>query len=79
MTPVSLHDLIDPSTGRMRVRMVDITTEGYEVARKYMIRLEDEDMVEPRLSRMAAHTNLSAADFRAAFAPIAGYAHLARA
>jgi ATP-dependent phosphofructokinase / diphosphate-dependent phosphofructokinase len=67
VVPVSLSDLLDPATGRVRVRLVDVTTEAYEVARKYMIRLEHEDLVEPRLSRLAAFTNLSAEDFRAQF------------
>ena len=79
VTPVGLADLVDPGTGRVRVRMVDITTEGYEVARKYMIRLEPDDLIEPRLSRMAAHTNLSAADFRASFAPATGNQDLVNA
>ena len=68
VVPVNLDDLLDPSTGRVRVRLVDVTTEAYEVARKYMIRLEAEDLTEPRLSRLAAFTNLSAEDFRAQFA-----------
>jgi ATP-dependent phosphofructokinase / diphosphate-dependent phosphofructokinase len=68
VVPVNLDDLLDPATGRVRVRLVDVTTEAYEVARKYMIRLEAEDLIEPRLSRLAAFTNLSAEDFRAQFA-----------
>jgi ATP-dependent phosphofructokinase / diphosphate-dependent phosphofructokinase len=38
------EDLHDPSTGRVRVRMVDIHSEHYHVARKYMIRLEQRDL-----------------------------------
>ena len=67
--PVNLDDLKDPQTGRVRVRMVDVTTESYEVARKYMIRLEPQDFEEPRLSRLAAHTNLGPAAFRRDFSP----------
>src|SRR5579883_3158287 len=68
VVPVNLSDLLDPATGRIRVRLVDVTTEAYEVARKNMIRLEPDDLEEPRLSRLAAFTNLSAEDFRAQFA-----------
>ena len=68
--PVDLRDLTDPQTGRVRVRMVDVTTESYEVARKYMIRLEPHDFEEPRLTRLAAHTNLDAAAFRREFLPV---------
>lgn len=67
VVPVNLDGLQDPRTGRVRVRMVDVTTESYEVARKYMIRLEPTDFVEPKLSQLAAHTSLDAAQFRDAF------------
>jgi hypothetical protein len=67
---VTLADLQDPQTGRVRVRMVDVTTEAYEVARSYMIRLEPGDLVEPRLSQLAAQTNLSPEDFQTGFAAV---------
>jgi len=67
VTPVTLTDLQDPQTGRVRVRMVDVTTEAYEVARSYMIRLEPGDLSEPRLSQLASQTNLSPEAFSAAF------------
>lgn len=67
VTPVGLDQLLDPATGRIRVRLVDISAESYRVARSYMTRLEPWDLEEPSLSRLAAHTNLSAADFRARF------------
>ncbi|MGH7985029.1 MAG: diphosphate--fructose-6-phosphate 1-phosphotransferase [Candidatus Binataceae bacterium] len=69
VTPVSLEQLLDPATGRIRVRMVDTRTESYQVARSYMIRLEPWDFEEPALSRLAAHTNLSADGFKARFLP----------
>jgi 6-phosphofructokinase 1 len=69
VTPVTLEELSDPETGRIRVRMVDTRTEGYQVARSYMIRLEPHDFEEPQLSRLAAHTNLSAESFKAKFLP----------
>jgi len=70
VTPVRLDDLQDPATGRVRVRTVDVTTESYEVARSYMIRLELEDFEEPRLSRIAAHTSLAPEQFRERFLPV---------
>jgi 6-phosphofructokinase 1 len=70
VTPVTLADLQDPQTGRVRVRMVDVTTEAYEVARSYMIRLEPGDLIEPRLSQLAAQTNLSPEDFSEAFGAV---------
>ena len=59
VTPVTLNDMLDPATGRVRVRLVDTSTEAYEVGRKYMIRLERSDLEEPRLSVLAQLTKLS--------------------
>ncbi|MGH7905429.1 MAG: diphosphate--fructose-6-phosphate 1-phosphotransferase [Candidatus Binataceae bacterium] len=69
VTPVNFGDLLDPETGRIRVRLVDVSTESYQVARSYMIRFEPDDLDEPSLSRLAAHTNLSAEAFKARFLP----------
>ena len=70
VTPVNLDELLDPETGRIRIRMVDVSTESYQVARSYMIRLEPWDLEEPILSRLAAHTNLSPEAFRTRFQPV---------
>jgi 6-phosphofructokinase len=69
VTPVSLADLVDPDSGRIRVRMVDVSTESYRVARSYMIRLEPRDLEEPALSRVAAFSRLDANGFKARFEP----------
>jgi ATP-dependent phosphofructokinase / diphosphate-dependent phosphofructokinase len=69
VNPVTLDELCDPQTGRIRVRTVDTRAEAYQVARSYMIRLEPRDFEEPQLSRLAAHTNLSADAFKAKFLP----------
>jgi ATP-dependent phosphofructokinase / diphosphate-dependent phosphofructokinase len=69
VTPVGLADLLDSDTGRIRVRMVDVSTESYHVARSYMIRLEPRDLEEPSLSRIAACTKLRADDFKGRFQP----------
>jgi ATP-dependent phosphofructokinase / diphosphate-dependent phosphofructokinase len=67
IVPVTLDSMLDKATGRVRVRMVDVTTESYEVARKYMIRLEKPDLTEPRLSRLSAQTNLDPDAFEERF------------
>jgi len=69
VTPVDFATLLDPKTGRIRVRTVDISTESYEVARSYMIRLELRDLGGPSLARLAAVTNLSPEQFRTRFLP----------
>jgi 6-phosphofructokinase 1 len=71
VVPVQLAELQDSATGRVRVRMVDVTTDSYRVARNYMTRLEPSDFREPYLSRLAAHSNLSAPDFRKRFEDVA--------
>jgi ATP-dependent phosphofructokinase / diphosphate-dependent phosphofructokinase len=52
------------------VRLVDVNTESYEVARSYMTRLELQDFEEPALSQLAACANLSAEAFKARFLPM---------
>jgi 6-phosphofructokinase 1 len=72
VAPVTLDELTDPATGRIRVRLVDVTTESYEVARKYMIRLEAHDLTEPRLSRLSVQTSLTPERFVERFGPTVG-------
>jgi 6-phosphofructokinase len=69
VTPVEFAQLIDPATGRIRVRVVDVSTESYQVARSYMIRLEPRDFEEPALSLLAGHAHLSIEEFKARFLP----------
>jgi 6-phosphofructokinase 1 len=69
VTPVNLEDLRDPQTGRIRVRMVDVSTESFEVARSYMIRLELSDFQEPARSQLASRTNLPPEAFEKRFLP----------
>jgi len=48
-----------------KIRYVDINTESYEVARKYMIRLEKEDLEDDKkLRKINKVTNISAKEFR---------------
>jgi 6-phosphofructokinase 1 len=67
VAPITLSELQDPATGRVRVRMVDVHTESYCIARSYMTRLNPTDLHEPQLSRLAALTNLSANAFKQQF------------
>jgi ATP-dependent phosphofructokinase / diphosphate-dependent phosphofructokinase len=67
--PLNLNDLLDPATGHIRTRQVDVMGESYQVARSYMIRLEGQDLEEPMLTRLAKQTNLSPDAFRSRFQP----------
>ena len=40
---LSFDQLLDPQTGRTKIRLVDVTKPSYRIAREYMIRLERED------------------------------------
>jgi 6-phosphofructokinase 1 len=68
MQPLPFEQLIDPQTGRMRPRIVSIDGEGYECARRYMIRLEPADFDEPeRLLALATAAGLDTDKFKARF------------
>jgi len=47
--PIPFAELLDPQTGRTRVRMVDIKSTRYAIARRYMIRLRRDDFDEPAI------------------------------
>ena len=66
--PVPLGDMLDPETGRMRVRLVDIQSERYGIARRYMIRLRQDDFQKPEvIERIAETCGLSPEAFRERF------------
>lgn len=63
MRPMAFDELRDPKTGRPSVRMVDITGESFQVALRYMIRLEAKDKEPQRLARLAAAASMTPASF----------------
>ncbi len=66
--PMMLKDKIDPKTKRMKIRMVDIHSEYYHVAYRYMIRLKSEDFDDPHeLAKYAATAGVSLEEFRNQF------------
>lgn len=63
-----LKDIIDPNTGKIRVRFVDVDTESYEVAQKYMIRLIPEDFKDKeQVNKLAEAANLEPDEFVKSF------------
>ena len=63
--PIPFDTMIDPETGRTRVRSVDVTSTRYAIARRYMIRLKREDFEDPHdLAKLAATAHLSVDEFR---------------
>ncbi len=66
-------ELRDPVTGRTKVRMVDINSEHYRVAREYMIRLEREDLENPEmLAKLADAAKMTPEEFKKKFAHVVG-------
>jgi len=72
LRPVPFVEMIDYKTGKAKIRTVDINTETYEVARKYMIRLENEDLEGQNLATIAKAANMSPQAFKARFEYILG-------
>jgi len=66
--PIPFKDLIDPETGRTKIRMVDIHSTRYAIARRYMLRLRRDDFEDPHeLAKFAATAGVSLAEFRTQF------------
>jgi 6-phosphofructokinase 1 len=68
LTPLPFAQILDHATGRMRIRMVDVQSESYQIARRYMIRLSREDVEDPNeVAQYAAMLKVSPEAFRAQF------------
>lgn len=64
-------EMRDAATGRTRLRLVDIGSEHYNVAREYMIRLEPPDLQDPKmLAKLAAAAKMTPQEFERAFAHV---------
>jgi 6-phosphofructokinase 1 len=62
--PQPFSEMLDPRTGRTRVRLVDVQSEQYQIARRYMVRLRPEDLSEAdSLDALAAVVNQSPDEF----------------
>jgi len=65
---IPFRDLLDSETGRARVRLVDIHSTRYAIARRYMIRLRRDDFEDPHeLAKFAATAGVSLQEFRQQF------------
>lgn len=69
--PIPFDAVLDPATKRTRVRMVDVESESYRIARQYMIRLAARDFQDTdRLARCATVVGLTPEAFRERFAAV---------
>ncbi|KAF2958068.1 6-phosphofructokinase [Thermotoga sp. Ku-13t] len=72
ITILPFEAFTDPETGRSKVRLVDLNSEHYKVAKSYMIRLTKKDLEDPvMLSKLAAVAKMTPEQFREKFARIA--------
>ncbi len=72
LRPIPFVEMLDYETGLMKVRKVDISSETYEVGRKYMLRLEREDFEGENLKSLAKAVNISPQEFKNRFAYLIG-------
>lgn len=68
MVPLPFDKMLNPETGRMQVRRVNVDGEAYECARHYMICLERADFEKPaQLQKLAASVSMTSEQFRKRF------------
>ncbi len=65
--PIKFSELLDPKTGKTRIRTVDVHADDYHMARRYMIRLEQEDLEGEQIKELAATAKMSPEDFKKRF------------
>jgi 6-phosphofructokinase 1 len=74
LVPIPFDDLIEPESGKTKVRLVNIHSEGFRVARAYMIRLEAEDFAHAAwVDRLAEAAHLTPGVFRQRFEYLASH------
>lgn len=71
MVPIPFKEMIDPKTGKVRIRYVDIGSDFYKTLDAYMIRLRPEDLenVEERMALERA-AKMSEEDLMKRFGPL---------
>jgi 6-phosphofructokinase len=68
--PIPFEQLMDADTGRMRVRLVDINSARYAIARRYMIRIRKDDFDDNKVVESLANScGLDAEAFQTRFEP----------
>ncbi len=69
--PIPFSKILDHETGRARLRLADVHSTRYRIARRYMIRIRRDDFDDPHeLAKYAATANLSVEAFREQFEPL---------
>ena len=67
--PFMFTALVDAQTGRAKIRLVDTRSARYAIARRYMIRLRQDDFDNPAdLAKFAATAGITVEEFKKQFA-----------
>jgi 6-phosphofructokinase 1 len=73
MNPLPFEKMLDPKTGRMQNRKVNVDGEAFECACAYMIRLERDDFEDAKkLVKLAAVVKMTPEQFQTRFGRLAG-------
>ncbi len=66
--PMYFGDVLDPATNKTKVRMLNVHANSYEVAKRYMIKLEKDDLANvEKLAELAGIANMTPEQFRETF------------
>ena len=56
IVPIPFNEMIDPKTGRTRLRLVDTSTESHQNAWALQVRMEESDLADPEMLGAIAET-----------------------
>jgi 6-phosphofructokinase len=71
IVPIPLREMIDPETGRTRLRLVDTSSESHQNAWALQVRIEDSDLADPEtLETIAETARLSPEEAKERYRPI---------
>ncbi|MBM4440137.1 MAG: 6-phosphofructokinase [Candidatus Rokubacteria bacterium] len=73
LVPIPFGLMLDPKTGKIRVRYVDLESEAYQTLSAYMIRLKPEDFDNPEtVTALAKAGHLTETELLSRFGPLVG-------
>ncbi len=73
LVPIPFDEMIDPQTGKIQVRYVDVKSETYQALREYMIRLRPEDLKDKAMiKKLATAGKMRESQFANRFRPVVG-------
>jgi 6-phosphofructokinase 1 len=71
IVPIPLNEMIDPTTGRTRLRLVDTSSESHQNAFALQVRVEPSDLTDPKkLEAIAETARLSPEEAKERYRPL---------